>query len=333
MSSFFAHWHLKCPKTSPTRRILITVLAMFVVFISQRSPVQAQEKSPPLPVPGPATVAVAVAEANRFKMRVVGQGPDVILIPGLGSSSEVWSATMEVLQRSYRVHTVQVGGFAGAPAGGNVSARAGEAVVAPTVAALQDYIVRQQLRAPIVVGHSIGGLMAMELALQHPGSVGKIVVVDALPYVGLMFSPQASVAAFAPQVNFMRDQMIGMPDAAFAAQQAAGVVRLVSSPADQARVAAWTVASDRHVFAQAFYDAMTMDVRPRLATLKTPVTLFYAFDASAGQQEAPTDAMFRGAYQTLSHMRFRRFDSSRHFIMLDQPIAFVQALTEELALH
>jgi pimeloyl-ACP methyl ester carboxylesterase len=43
--------------------------------------------------------------------------------------------------------------------------------------------------------------------------------------------------------------------------------------------------------------------------------------------------MFRGAYQTLPHMRFRRFDNSRHFIMLDQPIAFVQALTEELALH
>jgi pimeloyl-ACP methyl ester carboxylesterase len=163
--------------------------------------------------------------------------------------------------------------------------------------------------------------------------VGKIVVVDALPYVGLMFSPQASVAAFAPQANFMRDQMIGMPDAAFAAQQALGVVRLVSGSADQARVAAWTVASDRHVFAQAFYDAMTMDVRPRLATLKTPATLFYAFDASAGQQEAPTDAMFRGAYQTLPHIRFRRFDNSRHFIMLDQPMAFVQALAEELALH
>jgi pimeloyl-ACP methyl ester carboxylesterase len=327
MSNFFARGRLKCPKTTPARRIQIMVLAMFVVFISQGAPVQAQEKTPPVPAP------TAVAEASRFQMRVVGQGKDVILIPGLGSSSEVWAATAETLQKSYRVHTLQVAGFAGAPAGGNVSAHAGESVVAPTVAALQDYIVRQQLRAPIVVGHSIGGLMAMELALQYPHSVGKIVVVDALPYVGLMFSPQASVAAFEPQAKFMRDQMIGMPDAAFSAQQAAGVVRLVSGPADQARVAAWALASDRHVFAQTFYDAMTMDVRPRLATLKTPATLFYAFDASAGQQEAPTDAMFRGGYQTLPNMRFRRFDNSRHFIMLDQPMAFVQALAEELALR
>lgn len=324
MSNFFARSHLKCPKTSPARRILITVLALFVVFISQRSPVQAQERTPLLPA------ATAVAEASRFQVRVVGQGPDVILIPGLGSSSEVWSVAVETLKRSYRVHTLQVGGFAGAAAGGNASAREGESVVAPTVSALHEYIVRQKLLAPIVVGHSIGGLMAMELALQYPQSVGKIVVVDALPYVGLMFSPQASVTAFAPQAKFMRDQMIGMPDAAFAAQQAAGVARLVSGPADQARVAAWTVASDRRVFAQAFYDAMTMDLRPRLATLKTPATLFYAFDASAGQQEAPTDAMFRGAYQALPHMRFRRFNNSRHFIMLDQPMAFVQALTEEL---
>jgi hypothetical protein len=58
-----------------------------------------------------------------------------------------------------------------------------------------------------------------------------------------------------------------------------------------------------------------------------------AFDASAGQLEAPTDAMFRGSYQAVPGMRFRRFDNSRHFIMLDQPVAFVRALTEELALH
>jgi pimeloyl-ACP methyl ester carboxylesterase len=148
-----------------------------------------------------------------------------------------------------------------------------------------------------------------------------------------MFSPQASVAVFEPQAKFMRDQMIGMPDASFAAQQAAGAVRLVSGHADQARVAAWTEASDRHVFAQAFYDAMTMDIRPRLATLKTPAALFYAFDVSACQQEAPTDTTFRGSYQALPHMRFRRFDNSRHFNLLDQPVSFLQALTEELALR
>jgi pimeloyl-ACP methyl ester carboxylesterase len=155
MSNFFAGRQLKCPKTSPARRILLTALALFVVFISQRSPVQAQEKTPPVPA------ATAVAEASRFQMRVMGLGTDIILIPGLGSSSEVWSATAEMLQKSYRVHTLQVAGLAGASAGGNVSAHAGESVVAPIVAALQDYIVRQQLRAPIVVGHSIGGLMAI----------------------------------------------------------------------------------------------------------------------------------------------------------------------------
>ena len=41
----------------------------------------AQEQLPPVPA------ATAVAEASRIQVRVVGQGPDVILIPGLGSSS------------------------------------------------------------------------------------------------------------------------------------------------------------------------------------------------------------------------------------------------------
>ena len=45
--------------------------------------------------------------------------PDVVLIPGLGSSRAVWDGEVKLLAPNYRLHLVQVDGFAGAPAGAN----------------------------------------------------------------------------------------------------------------------------------------------------------------------------------------------------------------------
>ncbi len=388
MSVFNVFIRSLCPPQSHRRRFMVCALALLVVWISQSNPsahagqshsggaasptstmgaaspaspasekgtAQVTTKAPvqteaPMAPMAPAAPA-APAAVKRFEVNVTGSGPDVVLIPGLGSSGEVWAATVAKLEPMARLHTLTLAGFAGVPAAGEVAAGAGmdtgagagsgtasnQEVIRPAVAALHDYIATHVMAnkrpAPVVVGHSIGGLMALELARTRPHSVSKIVLVDTLPYVGLMFSPAATVPAFGPQASFMRDQMLAMPQATFAAQQAVTAARLVTAPADQTLVAGWTVASDRRVFAQAFLDAMRIDVRPDLAALKTPATLFYAFDAAAGQNDAQTDALYRGAYQSLAQLKFRRFDNSRHFIMLDQPVAFVQALADELALR
>ena len=53
--------------------------------------------------------------SDRLSVEVIGQGPDVILIPGFGCSREVWRVTAERLKATHRVHLVQLAGFAGEP--------------------------------------------------------------------------------------------------------------------------------------------------------------------------------------------------------------------------
>ena len=50
---------------------------------------------------------VPVAD-ERISVKVEGTGPDVILIPGLASSREVWRATADRLKATHRVHLVQL---------------------------------------------------------------------------------------------------------------------------------------------------------------------------------------------------------------------------------
>jgi pimeloyl-ACP methyl ester carboxylesterase len=59
---------------------------------------------------------------DRFSDEIVGQGPDLIFLPGLASSRDVWKAETARLKNHYRVHLIQIAGFAGAPSRANALA-------------------------------------------------------------------------------------------------------------------------------------------------------------------------------------------------------------------
>ena len=138
----------------------------------------------------------------RFSVEVVGQGPDVILIPGLSSSRAVWADTAARLKATHRVHLVQVRGF-GETAGVNASGP----VLQPLVDELAVYIRAARLDRPAIIGHSMGGLAALMLAADHPALPGKLMVVDALPFIGPLFGAP-SVEAIRPQADVMRAMLL-----------------------------------------------------------------------------------------------------------------------------
>ena len=131
-----------------------------------------------------------------------------------------------------------------------------------------------------------------------------------------------------PQATALRDGMIGASVEAFKAQQAAGTARLVTSPADQARLLDWSLTSDRRVLAESFYEDLIIDLRPDLAGISTPTVLIYP--VAAGEDAATIEAVYKTNYAGKPNITFSPIDNSRHFIMLDQPAAFNAALEAAL---
>src|SRR5688572_2356688 len=137
---------------------------------------------------------------TRFSVQVRGNGPDVILIPGLTSGSEVWNGTVAALP-GYRYHLVHVAGFAGAPARANARG----AVVAPLADEIARYIRDRGLERPAIVGHSMGGTLAMMIGARHPDLAGRIMVVDMLPQPAHLFG--GSAADMGPLAGRLRNMM------------------------------------------------------------------------------------------------------------------------------
>lgn len=263
--------------------------------------------------------ALAVQAQDRFTVEVRGKGPDVILIPGLTSSRAVWETTAKALEGRYRLHIVQVNGFAGAPAGSNAEGP----VVGPLVEDIAAYIAAKKLKQPAVIGHSMGGFTGLKLAVDHPDLVGRVMVVDALPFFSVLINPGATAQSIEPQAAKTRDNFISMSDADLAKVQAQTMQRLVKGEADRKTAVDWSLASDRRVAGQATYDIMTSDLRGQLAGIKAPVTVLYAKDDSMGFVAAYVDGFYKTNYQTLPGVKLVRVDGALHFIMLDQPEKFL----------
>ncbi|WP_395649704.1 alpha/beta fold hydrolase [Brevundimonas sp.] len=270
--------------------------------------------------------ALAPFISDRLSVEVTGSGPDVLMIPGFGSSREVWRAEAERLKATHRVHLVQYAGFAGEP-----WSHGDGPFVDPAVEALAAYVRSARLDRPAVIGHSMGGLSALLLAQRHPELVGKVMAVDNLPFFSALFGPQATVESARPFAAQAAASMRDTPEPALRAAQTQGAVGLARDPATRIAMVDWTMASDRQALGAAIRDVMTTDARPGLAAMTTPVTVLYAADADGGAPAVMADATWGREYATLPGVKLIRVDGSRHFIMADQPARFAELTDAFLA--
>jgi pimeloyl-ACP methyl ester carboxylesterase len=170
---------------------LLLISAIFAIAFT--TPAMAAEKQGCAVDPTAASGASKM-DGKRFTVVVQGEGPDVVLIPGLSTPRDVWAGTVAALSRCYRFHVVQIRGF-GDDAGINATGPLLDPFVFELADYIDDEIINKGRGKPAIIGHSLGGLSALMIGARYPKVVGRIMVVDALPFIGTLFNPAATVTA------------------------------------------------------------------------------------------------------------------------------------------
>ena len=110
-----------------------------------------------------------------------GTGPDIVLIAGLGDSHEVWADVVGPLVERFRVTTLDNRGVGHSPVGaGQVSIRSFAEDVLTVMSAWK-------IEHAHVVGSSMGGAIAQELACARPEVVQSLSLVGNLVSAGSAF--------------------------------------------------------------------------------------------------------------------------------------------------
>ena len=99
-----------------------------------------------------------------------GHGPVLLLIHGLGGNWQNWQANIAGLARCHRVVAPDLPGFGSSPPyrGAVTMTRYADTIV--------EFLDVLDIESAIVVGNSMGGLLAIEIAVRHPGRVRGIVL-------------------------------------------------------------------------------------------------------------------------------------------------------------
>jgi pimeloyl-ACP methyl ester carboxylesterase len=261
------------------------------------------------------TLTCGLLAQDPFQVKVSGHGQALILIPGLSSSGEVWDTTVARYQDRFQCHVLTVAGFAGVP-------RVPAPMLDRVRDGLADYIRKNKIEKPVIVGHSLGGFVALALAAKYPNLPGKLVIVDSYPFFGGIYDPEITSVKARENVAQMRQYMGGQTQDMYERYVKSGVATrmMVTKDSDFERIVAWGLASDRTAVTDAMCELFAADLRDDLANIKSPTLVLGTWIGySQYTDRQRTEANFRRQYAKLAGVEIQITDTARHFIMWDDP--------------
>lgn len=271
--------------------------------------------------------ASAASAPQPFHVERSGTGRPLVFIPGLSSSGEVWNETVAHLRGKYDCHVLTLAGFAGQPA-----------IPAPFLAterrALADYLRAQGLEKPILVGHSLGGVLALAVAADVPELVGGVVIVDSLPFLPASMDPSLTAESMRPRAEEMRTLMRMQTVEQRSLQSRMALRNFISDEKKVDVAARWGADSDAETVTNAIYELSTTDLRPELSRITAPTLVLGSWVAmKARVPREAVEAVYKSQYTNLANAHVVMNDTARHFIMWDDPEGFYRELDGFLGAH
>ncbi|MHA7128993.1 alpha/beta fold hydrolase [Algoriphagus namhaensis] len=255
---------------------------------------------------------------NAVSVQSSGSGEPIMFLPGFATPSEVWMESAS----QFPHHESLLVSYAGFGEVAPVEFPWFEKVKTGLI----QYLISENLSNLTLVGHSMGGNLALAIAAELPERIAKVVIVDTLPCMREIMMPGVPAEALAYESPY-NDQLLAMDQAsqdAYLDQMSGG---MVSDTGHQQILKNWMAKADRKTFVYGYVDLLKLDSRPLLAEIKTPVLILVA-DQPFGQ--VALENMTK-QYELLKNKEIVLSANSKHYIMMDQQDWFIDQLKTFLA--
>jgi 3-oxoadipate enol-lactonase len=116
---------------------------------------------------------------GRFGYETAGQptSPPLVFLHGIGGAARAWRSQIEAFSDRYRAMAWDMPGYGGSAPLPSVS-------IATLADALQDFLTEVGATRPILVGHSIGGMIVQQWLTKHPDAAAAVVLAQTSPAFG-----------------------------------------------------------------------------------------------------------------------------------------------------
>ena len=166
-----------------------------------------------------------------------------------------------------------------------------------------------------LVGHSMGGNLAVELAARFPERVTAVVLLDALPCMRCVMMPGVPAEAMTYD-NPQTQAVLALPPEQVAAMNAQMAAGMTTDTARQRQLAGWLNAADRKTSVYGYTDLLRLDLRNLVADVTAPITVLAS--PSFGREAVETN--MRAQYSKARALTLEVApDGTLHYLMWDAP--------------
>lgn len=248
----------------------------------------------------------ATNNSKAFTVTKTGQGEPMLFLPGFTTPGAIWNDTIKALKLNKTTYTFSYAGF-------NSNAPIEMPWYDTVKSEIIDYIKLHKLQKIIVVGHSMGGNLAIDIAIALPNQVSKLIIVDSLPNMKAVMMPNV------PAENLIYDspynqQMLNMDEAQFKGMANMMASNMTNTKTKMATLAQWILDADRKTYVYGYTDLLKLDQTKQLDQIKVKTLILGASFPSV----TIAKANFEKQYALLKNKTIAMATNSKHFIMFDQ---------------
>jgi 3-oxoadipate enol-lactonase len=241
---------------------------------------------------------------------IIGRGQPVVFLHSWLGSWRTWMPMMEMISDRYRAIALDFSGF------GDSAQRSEPPTIDRYVEQLLAFVDALGMLPPHLVGHGLGGIVAVRAARSAPDRFGKIAIAGT-PVVGSLMQPTIKPGGLGRLLGKSAGNDTWVRQ-----------VRQMSTGDEAYDELLEDIEGTSPALIQALVDAIgTLDLQPTIADLRTPLLAIYG-----GKDRIVTAD--HGERITEAHDTFRQvlmLDKSGHFPFIDQPTQFSRALLEFLS--
>jgi pimeloyl-ACP methyl ester carboxylesterase len=258
-------------------------------------------------------VSSIVTQQGILHYESIGRGQPVVLLHGWINSWDVWRDSMIALAKtgSYRVYALDFWGFGDSATASRTSESSFQ--IASYVEMVHQFMETLGIQQTPVFGHSMGGTVALQMALTYPERVSKVAVVGS-PIVGRSLNPFLQLAGYGSIAKLVWRYPVLLDT----------IMRILLAR-DSKKVRSMIFRDVQRTTTESFFrsigDLRETDLRGELSSLNIPTMGIYG---TKDNIVSPNNAKLLS--EGVSNHRISMMKHSRHFPMIDEPDNFMDSL-------
>jgi pimeloyl-ACP methyl ester carboxylesterase len=261
---------------------------------------------------------VETQQLDAIKIETIGEGKPILYLPGFSVSGSIWEETIANLNLKRKSYLFSYAGFNGI-----------KPIEMPWYATIKNSIIEfirvNNMTDIIIIGHSMGGSLAVDIASELPNRVSEIVIIEALPSLRELMMPNVPAESLYYDNPYNR-QMLDMDESQFKNTALMMASNMTFNIEKIDTLTNWILEADRKTWVYGYTDLLKLDLRDVLRKVKSETLIIGASfpDVQIAKEH------YEYQYSNLVNKTIVMASNSKHFVMFDQPKWFYKTVNDFL---